>query len=185
MENSYYKELDYEVLDKKTVYQGKRLTVEEVNYYNPRKKQKVYREHVLAGEAAIIIPVTKDDEFIMIQEPRTPIGKIILAFPAGMLDKNESPEIGAVRELEEETGYHARKIKKLREVYTAIGYSDEKITIFLAQDLIKTQRKLDETEDIEVVKIQMKEAKKLLENNEIMTANEIIALLHYFTYEKN
>lgn len=184
MSNSYFKELDYEVLGKKTVYQGKRLIVEEINYYNPKKKQIVYREHVLAGSAAIIVPVTNDNKFIMIQEPRTPIGKTILAFPAGMLEEGEKEETAAVRELEEETGYYAKNIKKLRQVYPAVGYSDEKITIFLAQDLTKTKRHLDETEDINVVEIEVAKVKEMLDNNEIITSSEVVALLHYFTYEE-
>jgi len=183
--SQYLKDIDYKLLDKKTVYKGKRITVEELNYYNPRNDKKVYREHVVSGEAAIIVPVTDDNEFIMIQEPRTPIGKTILAFPAGLIEQGEELEKGAIRELEEETGYLAKSIKRMREVYPAVGYSDEKITIFLAKDLIKTQRYLDETEDIQVLKIKIEEVKELLDKNEIVTANEIVAILHYFTYEYN
>ena len=82
MKKQYFKELDYELLDKKIAYQGKRVTVEELHYYNPRDDKKIYREHVLAGDAAIIMPITENNEVIMIQEPRTPVGKILLAFPA-------------------------------------------------------------------------------------------------------
>ena len=80
MENEYYKPIDYELLDKKTAYKGKRITVEELHYKNPRTEQIIYREHVLAGHAAVIIPETDDGEFIMIKEPRTPIGKTVIAF---------------------------------------------------------------------------------------------------------
>ena len=71
----------------------------------------------------------------------------------------------------------------MREVYPAIGYSNEKTIIFLAKDLVKTHRHLDETEDIEVVKVPMEEAKLMLDNNEIITSSETVALLHYFMYE--
>ena len=169
MENKYYKKIDYELLDEKVAYKGKRIVVEELHYKNPRTNQILYREHVLAGHAAVILPETDNGEFIMIKEPRTPIGKTVIAFPAGMIEDGESEEEGAIRELEEETGYRAGSIKKLREVYPAIGYSNERVNIFLAKDLVKTQRHLDETEDIEVIKIPIKEIKEMLDRQEILT----------------
>ncbi len=183
MSSKYYEPIDYELLDKKTAYEGKRIVVEELHYKNPRTDEILYREHVLAGHAAIVMPITEDGKFVMIKEPRTPVGLKVLAFPAGMIEEGETPEQGAKRELEEETGYRAGYIKKLREVYPAIGYSNEKTIIFLAKDLVKTQMNLDETEDIEVVEIDIKEIKEMLDNGEIKTSNETVGLLHYFMYE--
>ena len=185
MKKEYYQKIDYELLDKKTAYKGKRITVEELHYKNPRTNQILYREHVLAGHAAIIMPITDNKEFIMIKEPRTPVGITVIAFPAGMIEEGETPEEGAIRELEEETGYRAGTVKKLREVYPAIGYSNEKTIIFLAKNLVKTQRHLDETEDIEVIKIPIQEVKKMLDKGEIKTSSETVALLHYIMYENN
>ena len=119
----------------------------------------------------------------MIREPRTTAGLTVLAFPAGMIEKGETEEEGAIRELEEETGYRAKSIKKLREVYPTIGYSDEKMIIFLAKELVKTHRHLDETEDIEVLELPKDEVKQLLDNGEIKTSGEVIGLLHYFMHE--
>lgn len=183
MSSKYFDNIDYELLDKKTAYRGKRIVVEELHYRNPRTNQIIYREHVLAGHAAIIMPITDNNEFIMIKEPRTPIGKNVLAFPAGMIEEGEKPEDGARRELEEETGYRAGNLKKLREVYPAIGYSNEQTIIFLATNLVKTERHLDETEDIEVLKIPIEEVKKMLESGEIQTSSETVGLLYYFMYE--
>ena len=183
MKNKYYEKIDYELLDRKIAYKGKRVVVEELHYKNPRTNDVLYREHVLAGHAAIIIPITNDNNFIMIKEPRTPIGKTVLAFPAGIIENGETEEEGAIRELEEETGYKARKIKKLRQVYPAMGYSNEKVVIFLAKDLIKTQRHLDEKEDIEIIEVLKEELKQMLDNGEFETSMELIGLLHYFMYE--
>lgn len=183
MKNKYYEKIDYELLDRKIAYKGKRVVVEELHYKNPRTNDVLYREHVLAGHAAIIIPITNDNNFIIIKEPRTPIGKTVLAFPAGIIENGETEEEGAIRELEEETGYKARKIKKLRQVYPAMGYSNEKVVIFLAKDLIKTQRHLDEKEDIEIIEVPKEELKQMLDNGEFETSMELIGLLHYFMYE--
>lgn len=179
----YFKELDYKLLNKKMVYKGRRITVEELTYYNLRDNKKVHREHVLAGDAAIILAINENNEVLMVQEPRTPIGKIILSLPAGMIEQGEKSEDGAIRELEEETGYRAKNIKLLRYEYPSIGYSNERSLIFLARDLEKTHRNLDDTEDIKVVKIKLDELKKMLDTNEILDASTTIALLHYFMYE--
>lgn len=181
--SKYFKDIDYQLLDRKVAYSGKRLTIEELHYYNPRKQQKIYREHVLAGNAVIIVPITENNEFIMILEPRTPINRTVLAFPAGMIEEGESPEEAAIRELEEETGHLAKSTKQMISVYPTIGYSNEKVTIVMAKDLTETQTHFDETEDIEIVKIPVEQAKTMLDNNEFETASENVALLHYFAYE--
>lgn len=180
MSNKYFDDIDYKLLDEKTAYRGKRIVVEELHYKNPRTNQIIYREHVLAGHAAVIIPETEDKQFIMIKEPRTPIGKNVLAFPAGMIEEGEKPEDGAIRELEEETGYKAKNIEPIIYEYPAVGYSDEKAYIFKATDLTKTQRHLDDTEDIKVRKISIEELKELYRNGEIHSSAELIAILSYF-----
>ena len=161
--SNYFKELDYKLLDKKKVYKGTRIIVEELTYYNKRDNKKVHREHVLAGDAAIILAIDENDEVLMVQEPRTPIGKIILSLPAGMIEPGEKSE----------DGYE----------YPSIGYSNERSLIFLARDLIKTHRHLDDTEDIKVVKVKLSDLKRMLDTNEILDASTTIALLHYFMYE--
>ena len=113
----FYKEIDYKLLDRKTAYKGKRIVVEELHYYNPRHDEKLYREHVVAGDAAVIMPITENNEVIMVREPRTPIKKTVLAFPAGMIEEGETAEEGALRELEEETGYRAKFIKKMTSIF--------------------------------------------------------------------
>ena len=169
MSNKYFKPIEYKEKSKRLAYKGKRLQVEEIKYLNG--EQVIYREHVKAGEGVAILPITKKNEVIMVQEPRTPINKIILALPAGMIEPNELPEDAAVRELEEETGYLAGNIKLLREYYPSVGYSNEKIKIYLATDLKKTQQHLDETEDINVIKLPLEEVIEMLDKNEIITAS--------------
>ena len=73
MSNKYFKTIEYKLVDKKIAYQGKRLRVEELKYLNGT--QEIYREHVIAA-------IKDNGNVIMIQEPRTPINKVILALPA-------------------------------------------------------------------------------------------------------
>lgn len=182
MGNQYFKKLQYKKNSEKLGYKGKRVKVKELEYL--RGNQVIYREHVNAGEAVVILPITEDNKVIMVQEPRTPIEQIILDLPAGMIEPGESPEQAAVRELEEETGYLAKDITFLRAYYPSIGYSDEKIYIYLATSFEKTQQHLDETEDINVIELPLKEVIEMLDKNELITATSTIALMHYLRYIK-
>ena len=180
--NKYFKKIEYKEISRKQGYNGKRIQVDEIEYLNGDKI--IYREHVKAGEAVAIFPITEDNKVIMIQEPRTPIGQVILAMPAGMIEPGEKPEDAAIRELEEETGYLASNVELLREYYPSVGYSNEKLKIYLATNLIKTQQHLDDTEDINVIEVPLEELIEMLDKNEIITASTTIAIMHYLRYCK-
>ena len=182
MSNKYFKAIQYKEISRKLVYKGKRVQVEEVEYLNGNKV--IYREHVKAGNASVILPITEDNKVIMIQEPRTPIGKVILALPAGIIEAGEDASKAAIRELEEETGYLAENIEFLRQYHPSVGYSDEKIKIYLATNMKKTKQHLDDEEDIEVVEVPLEELIEMLDKNEIITASSTIALMHYLLYKK-
>ena len=158
------------------------MQVEEVEYLNGNKV--IYREHVKAGNASVILPITEDNKVIMIQESRTPIGKVILALPAGIIEAGEDASKAAIRELEEETGYLAENIEFLRQYHPSVGYSDEKIKIYLATNMKKTKQHLDDEEDIEVVEVPLEKLIEMLDKNEIITASSTIALMHYLLYKK-
>ena len=120
----------------------------------------------------------------MIQEARTPVGKVILALPAGMIEEGEEASIAAIRELEEETGYLASNIEFLREYHSSVGYSDEKISLYLASNMKKTKQRLDEEENINVIEVPLEELVEMLEKNEVITASTTIAVMHYLLYKK-
>lgn len=180
--NKYFKKLEYKEISRKQGYNGKRIQVDEIKYLNGDKV--IYREHVKAGEAVVIFPITEDNKVIMVQEPRTPIGQVILALPAGMIEPGEKPEDAAIRELEEETGYLASNIKFLREYYPSVGYTNEKLKLYLATDFTKTEQHLDPEEDINVIEVPFEELVKMLDKNEIITASATIAIMHYLRYCK-
>ena len=177
----YFKDMDYEKISEEEAFNGRRVKVKIEKYYNKRDNKEVYREHIKAGNGAVIMPFLDDNTLIMIEEIRTPIGKSILAFPAGQIEKGEEPADAAKRELEEKTGYRSEEIKQIIYEYPAVGYSDEKVYIFKAKNLTKTQRHLDPTEDIKVHKISVDELKELYRNGEIHSSAELIAILSYFS----
>ena len=95
------------------------------------------REVVLHNGAVAIIPVIDEDNILLVKQFRYPTDKILLELPAGTLNKNENPKSCAKRELEEETGYRAKKMMPLITYYPSIGYNTEVIHCFIASGLKK------------------------------------------------
>jgi len=116
-------------------------------------KIKIKRDVVNFPKTVGILPLVGKNKIVLIKQFRFPIKKEIWEIPAGKLNKGEKPEIGAKRELKEETGYVAKELKKIGEFYLSPGYSTEYMYLFLAKGLKKGKQILDKGEKIEEVKI--------------------------------
>lgn len=108
------------------------------------------REIVEHPGAVAIVAITRDNEMIFVRQFRKATGEILLEVPAGVPGKSEKGEAAARRELKEETGYHAKNVKKIWEGYASPGYSDELIRFYLATDMNLMQQCPDEDEFVEV-----------------------------------
>ena len=108
---------------------------------------------------------------------RKAIEKELWEIPAGKIEIGENPKDCAIRELKEETGYSAEKIKLIHKFYTSAGFSNQKIYIFLAENLIPGEQNFDEDEIIEVKEFEMDEVYKMIQKNEIEDAKTSIGLL--------
>lgn len=112
------------------------------------------REVIRHIGAVCVIPVTDNNEVIVERQYRYPFDEVITEIPAGKLnDKGEDRLEAAKRELEEETGYSADKWTVLGDFYPAAAYSDERITMYLAQGLQKGIQHLDDDELLNVKKV--------------------------------
>jgi len=124
-----------------------------------------------------ILPLIGKDKIVLIRQFRFPINKEIWEIPAGKLDRGEKPELGAKRELEEETGYVTKELKKIGEFYLSPGYSTEYMYLFLARGLKKGEQNLDKGEKIKEVKIFSKnEVLEMIKSRKIVDAKTILAL---------
>lgn len=108
------------------------------------------REYIRHPGAVMIIPLLPDGSVVLERQFRYPLKRTVIEFPAGKIDAGESPLQCAQRELLEETGYRAGKWSYLGGLHNAIAYSDEKIEMFLAEELVHEGASLDAGETLEV-----------------------------------
>ncbi len=103
-----------------------------------------------------------------------------LEIPAGGFEfAGEDPQHCAVRELEEETGYQSTKVDHLIDIYTTVAFCNEKIYIYVANDLVKTQRHLDPDEEIDLEMYSIEELLEKIYQGEIMDSKTVSSLLAY------
>jgi 8-oxo-dGTP pyrophosphatase MutT (NUDIX family) len=128
-----------------------------------------------------IIPLTDDDQVIMVRQFRHGSRRITLEIPGGLVDPEDSPKKAAARELLEETGYRAKKWLKIGVVNPNPALFSNRCYTFLAKDLKKvSDPSPDQTEDIEVVLIPLSEIPGLIRKGKIDHAIVITAFAHYF-----
>lgn len=142
------------------------------------------REYLEHPGAVAVIPFLSADKIILVCQYRYPIGKLTWEVPAGKLDKNEAPGLCVKRELEEETGFKAKKIKKLISFWPTPAFSNEVLHVYAAFGLVESIKSPDEDEFIEHKIFSFKDALKLVKNGRIMDSKTIIALLYWEAFGK-
>ena len=164
------------------IYEGKILGLSV--YDGKIEGRKVKREMIEHRGAAAMLAFDEDNKIILVKQHRYPHG-YVLEIPAGTLEKREKPEKCAFRELEEETGYSARKMTHLLTFYPSIGYNTEAIHCFLASGLKKSSElKLDDDEILSVVKMDLKKVLRMIKSGEIQDSKTICAVMTYASKKK-
>jgi ADP-ribose pyrophosphatase len=118
----------------------------------------------------VIIALTPDDSVLLVEQYRPPVSASVLEFPAGLAGdipgrEDEDLAVAALRELEEETGYRAARLKRITSGPISAGLSDEIITLFLAEDLERVSAGGgDESEAITIHEVPLLEVDGWLED---------------------
>jgi len=169
-------------MKKKKIFEGKILGLSV--YEGIIEGRKVKREMIEHRGAAAMLAFDEDDKVILVKQHRFPHG-FVLEIPAGTLEKREKPLTCAFRELEEETGYKAKKMTPLISYYPSIGYNTEIIHCFVATGLKKiADLSLDDDEILSVVKISLKRLIGMIKSGKIQDSKTICAVLTYAAKKK-
>ena len=158
------------------LYKGKIINLRVDNALLPNGKTAT-REVVEHGGDVAVLPLTENNEILMVEQFRYPYMETVLEIPAGKRDKAEEPLRCGIRELKEETGATAESFKSLGELYPSPGYCGEIIHMFLATGLTYGDTNPDEDEFLNVKKVPLEKAVQMVMCGEIKDAKTIAAIL--------
>jgi len=174
----------FELLKSEIVYPGRAFTIRRDTLRMPDARVASFDivEHV---GSVIILPLDADGQLLFVRQYRHAAGLELLELPAGTLDKDESPEACATREVREETGMAAGKLEPMGGFYLVPGYSTEYMHVYLATDLRYDPLEADADEFLTVERFPLKEALVMFESGEIQDAKSLAAILLARKYLEN
>ena len=161
---------------KETIFTGRVVTVRKDKAVLEDGTE-VDRELVIHSGGVCVVPLTADNEVIMVRQFRYAFGEPLLEIPAGKLETGEDHYSAALRELSEETGAACPKLEYLGVCYPSVAYLTEKIHMYLARNLTFGKAHLDEGEFLDVERVPLDKAVQMIMNGEIPDAKTQIALL--------
>jgi len=141
------------------------------------------RDIVVHPGSSVVLPVLPDGRIVLIRQYRHAAGEFLWELVAGHKDPGESFAQGAHRELKEETGYVARKVTKLLEIFPSPGLLGEKMEIFLAEGLTKGRARPEDDEKITQQIVTLDEAKVWIRSGRIRDAKSIAGILYYALFQ--
>ncbi len=171
------------ITNSREVYACKLFTVTEDEAHDKKTNFQIKRSIVRHRGSAVMMAVDDKKRILLVRQYRLPAGKFLWELPAGKVDEGENTLQAARRELIEETGYRARKWSKLASFFVSPGYVQERMTIYLAEDLTAGEATPMDDERIEAQWFKRKRVANMIENGEIEDAKTIIG--YYRWLDKN
>ena len=163
-------------LSEKLIYDGKIITVHVDDIELPDGSRAI-REIVEHSGGVCVAAITEEKELYFVRQYRYPYKKVLLELPAGKLERGEDPLKAGVRELEEECGVVADEVISMGTVYPTVAYCSEIIHLFAAKGLKSTKQHLDEDEFLDVEKIPISEAERMVMDGEISDSKTVALVL--------
>jgi ADP-ribose pyrophosphatase len=171
-----YPHLREEQIESSQVFRGRLLDVRRDRVRLPDGEE-CQREYVRHQGAVVVIAQLDDGQLLLVRQHRYPLGRSILELPAGKIDAGEAILNTGRRELLEETGYSAVDWRYLGVMHPCVGYSDERIEIFLAHGLRReADQSLDSGEFMDVLSLSLQDALEAVKSGEITDAKTITGL---------
>ena len=171
------------LVSSKLSYKGKVFSVFSDTVIEPGGHKNV-RDVIRHNGSVVIIAVDdsknpRDPEIVFERQYRHAAGQLLIELPAGTRDPGEAPLAAAKRELIEETGYRAKKWTMLVKYFASPGFLGEWMQIYVAQDIRPGESALEEDENLEVFRMRLSEAMKLVANGKIHDGKTLIGLSLY------
>ena len=169
------------IISSKQVYDCGLFRVTEDVAVEPKTKFEIKRSIVRHAGSAVILAVDDKKRVLLVRQYRLPAEKFLWELPAGRLDPGENVLQACKRELKEETGYTARKWSKLASFFVSPGFVQERMTIYLAEDLQAGEATPMEDERIDAKWFKRKEIAEMIDEAKIEDAKTMVG---YLTWRK-
>lgn len=166
------------VLTSKVLFRGRVFAVRRDNVVEPGGIKAV-RELVIHPGSVVVLPVFPDGRILVIRQFRYVTGRYLWELVAGHKEPGESFAAGARRELDEEAGYSARRLKKMLEIFPSPGLLTERMIIFVAEGLTKGNPRPEDDEKITARLITLKVAEQWIRSGKIRDAKSVAGILFY------
>jgi len=164
--------MPFEVIESQVVFRGRVFKVrkDKVRVTESRVSHLDVVEH---RNSVTIVPLDNDGNLWFVRQYRHPVGGNLLELPAGVIEPEESAEECAYREIREETGMAAGKLREIGSFFLAPGYSTEYMYVFLATELDPDPLDADEDEFISIEKIPVEKALRMAKSGQIQDVKSI------------
>lgn len=180
-------EFEEKTISRKEIYKGPIFQLVQDQVELPEGKGRAQRDLIFHNGAVCVLAVTATNKIVLVKQYRKAIEKVSYEIPAGKLEigENTDPEVAALRELEEETAYSG-KLRLLYDFYSAIGFCNERLRLYVASNLEKVEnpRPQDEDETLELLEVTMDEALSLIQSGDICDAKTIMAIQYWQLQER-
>jgi len=170
--------MKFRVEAEQQIFQGRIIRLVSQDLVLPNGRRTTF--HIVKHPGAVaIVPVHANGDVVLLKQFRPSIGEEIYEIPAGTMEKGEAPLATAKREIVEETGFKAKRWSKIGEFYTAPGFCDELMHLYVAHGLTPASAEGDEDEILQPVRMSIDAALNLIRSRRVRDAKTIAGLLIY------
>ncbi len=166
------------VLESRWIYSGPVFGVRQDRVVEPGGLTAT-RDVVTHFGSVVLLPVFPDGRLLLVRQYRHAVGRFLWELVAGRIEPGESPLAAARRELLEETGYSARRFRRLLEVFPTPGFVSERMLIYAAEGLTPGTARPEADEHIVGRRFSLRELEAMMRPGSLQDAKSIAGILYY------
>jgi len=170
-----------QILSSTTIYQGPVFGMRRDEVIEP-SGVRATREVITHPGSVVVLPVLPDGRILLIQQYRHATRQYLWELVAGRMDAGETPKVAAARELIEETGYRAKRLRVFLDVFPTPGFLEERMFILLAEGLTAGEAEPEEDEKIVSRPYNRKQLEGMIRGGRLRDAKSVAGILFYFRF---
>jgi len=169
------------ILSSATIYAGPVFGIRRDEVIEP-SGVRATREVVTHPGSVVVLPVLPDGRILLIRQYRHATRQYLWELVAGRMDPGETPKVAAARELIEETGYRAKRMRVFLDVFPTPGFLEERMFILLAEGLTAGEAEPEEDEKIISHAYKRRQLEEMIHSGRLRDAKTIAGILFYFRF---